>query len=208
MVAIRTPVLCLSAAAVLVVSVRFAESQDVCDHPANLTTNCAFTSGYSGWTLLYGQDFLSSRDGHNASGSLEGTSVSVGAEELYIFQCITPGFTLSGDYQVGSWVKVVSGQPSNCTAHALYYSDSACTPGFSLGWTIAEIVEFNAGWNWMGNSHPALSGAGSVAVQVGCIGPSAFTLRIDDVYYGQGIGPIFIDGFESGDTTAWSVTSP
>ncbi len=64
-------------------------------------------------------------------------------------------------------------------------------------------------WNFLSGTTGVLPpDANSVGVFIGAQGPlvASSQTRIDDVFVG--VAAIFADGFESGDTSAWSATVP
>lgn len=180
---------------------------DVCDDPSNQTLNCNFTYGIRGWVQYFGNSFLHSIDGNNAPGSIEGTSQSTMGYSLTINQCVG-GLSGLPSVNYGAWVRVVAGTVGRCYVKAYRYTDDNCTTYLDMN--LFEKTPRSGGWTWVGGQtllEPTVAG---IRIAVQCSSTSdPFTVRIDDIYLGEGVGDaIFLDGFEFGDTSAWSATVP
>ena len=94
-----------------------------------------------------------------------------------------------------------------------YFDATACT-GNSLGTAeVTSLLEDNGGvWSFSESivRTPVDAVSALCSYEVGPLGSdSLFDLYMDDLFFGAGDqGSIFEDGFESGDTSAWSGTQP
>lgn len=94
-----------------------------------------------------------------------------------------------------------------------YFDATGCT-GTSLGDSSVAAVLEDSGGTWTFNESIVHTPIGAVSAlctfETGPLGGnSLFDLYLDGLFFGAGdLGPIFSDGFESGDTSAWSSTVP
>lgn len=185
-----------------------AYGQDVCGESTNLTTNCAFTSGITDWTLGLGHDWAGVRDGHHASGSLEATSSSIAVSHTISFsQCVEPASFPPRVYGAGFWVKLISGMPESCAVSVIHYSTTGCFDYLTeQSWASLEL---SSSWRLVNVQFRASATTLSIELIATCGGATEFSARFDDFYLGDGIDPpLFADDFETSDTSGWSTVTP
>jgi len=197
--------LVLTCSALIIAFSSPASGQAPCESRKNLTGNCAFNVDIANWVQEKGDSFNHVTDGYYDPGSIEINSFSGGmGQNLSIHQCVD-GLVDSAVLGSGYWVSVVSGSANKCGLTLTQYSGSGCF-GY-VGSDFVETAGLDAGWNRVQGEFP--TAPGSVEVRVSCSGDFDFTVRIDDIYLGEGLGSaIFSDGFEQGDTGRWSSATP
>lgn len=120
---------------------------------------------------------------------------------------------VAGDtaYQLRAWGRVPAGSAAqNVVVYATWYDAG--------GFRIADSQTFFGSTPWTGDwlelggevtSYAnAVTAEVKVAVALAPSGADESVVRFDDVYFGLpgGSSDLFADGFESGETTAWSAT--
>ena len=153
-----------------------------------------------GGTLAYAAGL-----GETGDGAL-GTAEDFGT--LWAFQSKSPCFEAAPgqEFALGYWVKHLSGAvPDRCSAGWQQYSDLACSApsGGASG-----LDEFFPGANYIEvtGSHLVQAGTQAMSLVINCRGTTGpFEVLVDNGYARP---TIFTDGFETGDTTAWSAQAP
>ena len=183
-------------------------SQAQCPDPDNLIQNCGFETDTQGWDLLYGDSLTSSTaDSRSGIASGEIDAAFNPSGQAYWFWMEQFGIVIPGNepFLLGAYLKWASGPEGVCSLH--WYFFDGC-PGMPLGSGSSSNVFPNT-TTWTLASAQATTSADTqcMSVAVSCTEWTGdFTVRADDVYVFP-IG-IFFDGFESGDTSAWSATVP
>ncbi len=109
---------------------------------------------------------------------------------------------------VGASFRIAAGSPYGCCLEMTRYSDDNCTT--SLGSSGSCNAVFASSWARIGttrNLDPSIRG---IRISPICFSSTGvFSILIDDIYLGEGVGAIiFNDGFESGSTSVWSAQMP
>lgn len=201
---IRWPRLVLLVAAV-VAATSPAEAQLV---------NGEFDTDTSSWTvgtnatLMWSSD---DSDGDPGSGSADITNVSSSsADAIAVRQCggtVTPGET----YRLAGDILVPSGQTETGEARFLvqFYSLEQCT-GTNLGAFVSPGIPHTTTDVWTEETFRVVAPANAASIRVGLS-----VLKWEDVgtlaamFDGLVLAEeIFVDDFETGDTTMWSSTTP
>ena len=175
--------------------------------------NCGFDSGVGGWDALVGVNARRNRDQGNPSiGSYQLESVvdEDGDRETTLVSPCVP-IARSSTYQVEAQFKIVD--PSDAVTCGFFvagYSDSRCA-GAPNGMDSAEVRVSGAAWASLADTYASRAVDSSMEIYTFCYedasGP-VFTMLMDN-FIAEGPvsrSPIFSDGFESGDTSAWSRT--
>ncbi|MDA8019643.1 MAG: hypothetical protein MPN21_19555 [Thermoanaerobaculia bacterium] len=134
-------------------------------------------------------------------------------EASSIAQCVP--VTAEALYDLESWLRYDAATGALATyVQTCEFFDAVGCSGTSVGTTsIASLLEdIGATWEFSETTFHTPAGAVSAmcAFEVGAIGNDpAFNLYIDGLFLGGSNNPeIFSDGFESGNTSAWSSTVP
>lgn len=197
----------LAALALLVGAPVSVRAQGVCSDPANRTLNCDFATDISGWVPEIASNLSYSLDGNVGPGSIEVQSQLDTTDEIAkINQCVG-GLAGLSSIDVGASFRIAAGTPYGCGIEATRYSDDNCTTYMGAGGTYTYVY---AHWSRIGttiNLDPAIRG---IRISPICFSSTGvFSVRIDDIYLGEGVGAIiFNDGFESGSTSVWSAGVP
>jgi hypothetical protein len=182
-------------------------AQGDCSDPDNRTLNCEFATDISGWVPEFGSGFSHSFDGDVGPGSVEVDSQLVSDHTAKINQCVG-GLAGLSSVDVGASFRMVAGSIYGCGVEATKYGDDNCTTYMGLSGYYDDVSA--SVWSWIGGTlalDPSIRGIRISAICYSLVG--AFTVRIDDVYLGEGVGPIiFMDGFEIGSTSMWSAAVP
>lgn len=177
----------------------------------NLVTNPAFDTELAGWDSLAGSGQWDPLDagGSVSSGSALITGAGPGTTLSQVLaQCIQ---VVSGwHYDFGSRAFVPSGMSASAYAFVKinYYSDSLCSKFVSAegGSTLLFDVDI---WTEIFGTEQVPDGANYVRIAL-AVGKDSddpvVSVHHDDVYLMA--ATIFTDGFETGDTQAWSSTMP
>jgi len=176
-----------------------------CTQPGNLVSNCGFVTDISLWaftadsaTRVAGgasSPGAAALDRHDAIGAIEAISA-----------CIS--FSPSSTYDVGASFRLQSGAvPSPCSLDVWLYSDSTCTT-----YTTFSTFSFapSSVWSEINNSITPAAGLASAQFRLACFSASDFVMHVDDFIFRSGFldAEIFLDGFESGNVSAWSAAVP
>ena len=153
-----------------------------------------------GGTLTYAAGLGETGDG--AIGSAEDYGGLWGVSVDSPCFAVAPG----QEFALGYWVKHLSGAvPDRCSAGWQQYSDLACT-AFSGGAIGKDEFVPGADYIEVTGSHVVEAGTQALGLIIDCRGPvGPFEVLVDNAYARISI---FADGFESGDTTAWSSAVP
>ena len=180
---------------------------------ADLVSNGGFPSGIADWHLVGRGSMAHSADGSGAPGSLEIDGGLAGdATQAVAGQCISP-VSPGQALEFEASVRVVSGSPANCRV-ALFESDRDDCLWIDLGAEVRRTT-FSTGWdNLAGGTLTTSVWTRSVEVRLHCANAGGDTdplqVRFDNVAVNTtGVTDvIFSDGFESGNTSAWSSVVP
>jgi hypothetical protein len=130
-------------------------------------------------------------------------------ETFEAYQCLE--VTASKSYELGlnSMIDSAVGDAPTLSATVCFFRNLGCTD--LLKTSEAVVAEGNSGGNW-GSRLVFSAGAPveALSAQVGFVvqGGSAavFTLHLDEAAFFEDL--LFVDGFESGDSSRWSGTNP
>jgi len=178
--------------------------------PDNAFSNGHLDCDLAGWTLtsanpgeiVYSPD---DADGSNLSGSVEITNLAMNTL-FEISQCVAARAGV--DLPVTGLVRFAAAPAvfASVTRECVFFSASDCT-GTALGSSTTTVLASDTGGAWVTFGGSAISP--SAAVSADCAfrvtNPTGanFTAWFDQLYFDNG-NRIFADGFESGDTSAWS----
>lgn len=193
---LRIATLALAAA----LGVRVAEARQ-CTFGWNLVPNCDFAVDLAEWEL-FGDSFVHvPDDGHFAPGCVE-IDRSLGGGTSATTACID--VEPSVGYTVGGSARLVSGaQPWDCHLSATLYFEPDCS-GSQFG--ADDLIPITSDWTDFSRLFLMHETTQSVQVRFTCYNAAAdFVVRLDDFWFAAAI---FRDGFESGDTSAWSIAVP
>lgn len=172
-----------------------------CDDPANLVPNCGFDTDLAGWTFSADSTAHVPGDGVSAPGSAE-VDRHDGTQAFEVFSAcldVDPSTT----YKLAIAARVVAGPgPDGCVVSFVEHSSADCNS------FVAEPfipVLFGTSWQRFLWSRTTSATTQSARLRLACNGAADFTVRVDD---GEVVPAVFADGFEAGNTTAWSVTVP
>lgn len=188
-------------ASLLALAGRAAEARH-CVFGSNLVPNCDFAVDLSEWDFTGDSELHVSTDGHFAPGcAAVDRHDGVGSMEAFT-ACLD--VEPSTDYVVGGSARVASGAvPTACLLSVIHYSDADCSV------YVAEPfndIPVSASWAEFSRIHGMGATTESAKVRFVCTHASVdFVMRLDDFWFAN---VIFDDGFEGGDTDAWSVTVP
>jgi hypothetical protein len=178
--------------------------------PANLFANGHFDCDTSLWALTSatpGEIFHSTADsdGSSVSGSLE--FMQLGVNTSYeATQCVSHMTGGSADLSALSQVTADPGVVLSLTAFCESFAGTGCS-GQSLGNSSTTAILGDSGGAWLPIALTVAEQPGSqsklCSFAVRAPTGDDFILRLDQAILEVG-GEIFADGFESGDTTAWS----
>lgn len=219
--AVRSLVLFLSALAIA--GAATGQPIDCTNDPRNVFRfeNCGFRSGIGGWTDLVGTAAtFNAGEGDPAPGSYQIDSIvpteddsgDDGDREVAVRSPCVP-IVPSSTYQVEARFRIVD--PSDavqCGFFVAGYSDAACS-GAPNGMDSPEIRVSGTSWASLSETYVSRPADSSMEIFAFCYedpsGP-VFTILMDNFIAGGPVSrsPIFSDGFESGDASAWSRTVP
>jgi len=180
------------------------------DNPINLLrlSNCGFDVDISGWTLVRGDLFVHHPiEGYSdpGAGYIEPTYYAIlqRAEFELDSPCVqVANFT---EYYFGAYVKAAVGAVT-CGVFLFEYSDTTC--GNWLSGIGGSPTTSYGDWVRMESQLTTSPITQSARIRFWCQDVSVFQALIDDAFIQNIPLDIFADGFESGDTTAWSNTVP
>ena len=194
---VRIATLALAAA----LGVRVAEARQ-CTFGWNLVPNCDFAVDLAEWTLFGDSAVHVPDDGHFAPGCVAidrnggpGTTIATSA-------CIEvepdAGYTSGGSARLASGT-----QPWECRLSVSQWSEANCSGSV---FDPSELVPITNAWTEFSRLDRMQATTLSAQVRFVCYNPAAdFVVRLDDFWLSSAI---FTDGFESGDTSAWSIAVP
>jgi hypothetical protein len=172
-----------------------------CTLAGSMVPNCGFDTDDSWWSFSADQVTWVSADCATGPGCLEidrHDAVSA-AEALSSCAPVVPG----AEYGFGGSFRLESGAiTQTCGVGLWLHSDAGCltflTPWFATFAITPAWREQVAGATMPGDAH-------SVILRLVCYSESEFVMRIDDALV---VAAVFVDGFESEDSTRWSATVP
>ncbi len=199
----QSALITLLAGAVVAVVAGPATATD-CTQPGNLVPNCGFVSNLSSWYFTADSETHIPDGGASTPGAAE-LDRHDGVEAIEAFSACIAVSPMT-NYDLGASFRVPSGIGLfGCTVDVVQFSDVSC-----VAYDSSSSYGFIPGFDWSEISDFITTGAGvaSVFLRMACFSSSDFVIRIDDFMFGQGLvfGPVFADGFESGDTQAWSTS--
>ena len=200
---------CIAVVLLLMASIPCAQSQ-------NLIDNGDFDADVSGW-IATGPDLSiewdpSDYSGSPSSGSLLATNSHASAAYYAAWSCVN-SVSEGKSYTLSGWIKKPSGQTASGTAKIYWYwrSSPSCGGTQTISQSTPSVSDADQ-WTYVSTaSEAAPEGAMSAQVVV-YISKTTVTPGTSQAYF-DGLdfrvkGSIFIDGFESGDTSAWSSAVP
>lgn len=180
----------------------------------NLLTNGDFDNDVAGWTAgLFPVTWDGASDYQNdpSSGSALILNNDPSAAYATATQCVD-GVVAGEAYRLSTWLRVPPGQTGSgyATVYISWFSQPGCG-GAWLSETTTSGISSSDGWTDL----PAAVGqapatAQSARVYLNCYKLSSdgeLQASFDHVVFDLN-APIFADGFESGDTSAWSYGPP
>jgi hypothetical protein len=180
--------------------------QDCTLEPDNRVENCGFDAAIAPWTDLFGTATHDPSEGFASSGAaaLSGGVLSNG-HEIHFRQCITP-VAPEVIYRFGGALRGGTTLPDDCRLRASTRSATDCSGGGTFA--SSTMVPTSAAWvSFVEDELTTTSTTVAVELSVICIRDAGnFDVHFDDAYFGE--VPLFFDGFESGNTSAWSSSAP
>jgi hypothetical protein len=175
----------------------------------SLLTNPNFDTNLDGWTFsgVGSADWNPADvDGSGSSGSVRwSASDSTGAQAIWQTVVSVPG-----DHEVSVYIYVPSGQivPPQPKIQMSSYTTPDCAAGTREGFVTSQPATTFDSWVLVTISEHWFPTANCVAIDLQLDAPSGS----ESVAYFDAVSLItpivFMNGFESGDTTAWSATVP
>lgn len=181
--------------------------------PINLFTNGHLDCGLGGWTISETipssvVDSTVDADDSTLSGSasISNTSATGVAESFSLGQCVVVGAARL--HNIGRVVRIDADAGITLTVSTdCEYFDTPDCVGTGLGLTEHDTAMQDTSGLWQSVQHPALSPAGAVSAMCRSILETADG-SVFDAWFDQLVmtdtTTIFVDGFESGNTNAWS----
>ena len=184
---------------------------------SDLLRNPNFDSSITTWATLPATPGVVRFDAEDSDGwAVSGSAVMdfVSGTQFYgLSQCVQVVDT--ADYLFGGRVRTAS--PSAIDPEAFgqvqYYSSTNCSTGVLGTEVLGTVVAGDTAGVWVAlaeSQHTPPVGARSAYVSfLADAGAAAsFTTAFDTLSFRVEVGALFADGFESGDSTAWSATVP
>ena len=179
-------------------------------HGQNLLANPSFTSDFSGWVNFVGDAVWDPLDanGSPSSGSALLTHDDTSTSTQVLVQCLPVAANSTFNLSGRSYVPSGQGVSGWAMVRVLWFSDDSCVDFLdTAGTNVSGLVDT---WsNLWSDVLQSPTGTRSVRVTLSLGGPlgpgNEFSAHFDDIFFYE---VLFIDGFESGDTTFWSATSP
>lgn len=205
----------LSIGALAVAGVAFGQPIDCTNVAGNVLRfeNCGFESGIAGWTDFVGVNATPNLgDGRPSPGSYQIDSV-VDDEGDRVTTIHSPCALIapSSTYDVEAQFKIVDPADAvQCGFFVAGYSSTGCT-GSPNGEDSGEIRVTGSNWGTLNDTYESRPNDSSLNIFAFCYedpsGPT-FTMLMDNFIAAGPISgsPVFSDGFESGDTSAWNKT--
>jgi hypothetical protein len=173
-----------------------------CSIAGNPVPNCGFDSDLSGgWYFTDDTVSWLGTDGAHAPGCVELDR----ADSVEVMEAFTGCFVVSPSttYGVGGSGRRPSGTIDNgCYLTLIEYMDDTCGAGPSA---TSHLVSMSAGWTDFVRPITTLATTHSAQEQLACYSSTDFVVRLDDFFLARAL---LVDGFESGDTSAWSSVTP
>ena len=172
-----------------------------CGVAGNLVPNCGFDVDLANWTLNGEPALHVAGDGASAPGC----AALDRYESLQMIEAVSDclGVEPLQPYALAMSVRLASGAvPDICFLSLLEYSDASC------GAFLFEdffLVHFDPTWRELRRGRTVGASTQSAYLKLTCSGPSDFVVRIDD---GVVVPVVFADGFETFDTSFWSLAVP
>jgi hypothetical protein len=191
----------LATAAALLVATSCPAGARSCTVAGNLVPNCGFDVDYVGWNLTTDLPTWVADDCSTGPGclTLDRWDFNGAIEAITTCMDATPSTYWAFG---GSWRLDSGTASSGCFLSLAQYSDGDCTTFLS-----ETIVPRSIGSIWREQlSGLMTSGATqSVKLKLACFSQVEFLVRIDDFFY---LPAVFVDGFDAGNTSAWSLSLP
>ncbi len=178
-----------------------------CPDPNGYVPNCGFETDTSGWHQNSPPALSrTTSDAHSGSASGEvDNNGDYNATFKYFFQSSSDCLAVNsgGPYTFDIWFKGGSGTPvTGCNMLVQYHSAASCGGGVTAYVYTSSVTADTTGWTRSTATTQLPPGTKSILLWPECFyGDSSFTVLIDDV---NAVGPLFADGFETGDTSLWS----
>lgn len=173
-----------------------------CTFSSNLVANCDFATDLSSWYFTADSAVHVPNDGATALGcAAVDRHDGVHAMEAFSDCVLVPsGF----DFGAGGSIRLASGAAINCNFAVWLFTDTICG-AFLADRTISPALPTST-WSAFFGFFAGDATAHSAKVRYYCSNESQdFVVRLDDFWL---VPLIFHDGFESGNTNAWSVVVP
>jgi hypothetical protein len=194
--------------AVLALPAAGAAATFYCPDHRNLVANCGFEVDTAGWAVSAESFTRTEASAHGGVASAEGLALFNPVNDTYRLQISTCSPVHSGGlYRVGAWFEsVASGPVANCRAWLQAHGSTNCIGPvldfFNGSWVTAQ----DGVWTASVSSTTLPVGTRGVATFAACThSPVSFVVRVDDIFL---LGPLFADGFETGDAGEWSAVEP
>lgn len=173
-----------------------------CSITGNPVPNCGFDSDLSGgWYFTGDSSTWVGTDGAFAPGCAE-IDRHDGVRVIEAFTDCLPA-TPATAYAAGGSARRVSGTMENpCNFALIEYTDAGCGAGPSESFGMVSVA---AGWTDVALPFTTLATTHSAQLKLVCASDLDFVIRIDDFSL---VRALLVDGFESGDTSAWSSVTP
>lgn len=165
----------------------------------NLVPNCGFTSNTIGWeNETAGVCVHNTSNGASAVGNITCTSLSGAISHVVRFRrCLPTANGVNGGYlyRYGAFAQQVTGNNVSCTVEAADFTSDNCQ--FNVN-AVTTFLGGAAPPNYaqsVAASYELAPLAVSAHVRIACTGPSAFQVRVDDVFFRE--ETIFKNGFQT-----------
>ena len=180
----------------------------------NLIQNPGFDSDLSGWVNPFGYPAVwDSRDASNSASSgstILTNTIGNGGSTGILRQCLE--VSEGSQIDASAMVYQASGQTGEGVGsfRFTFYSDTTCQNLISTTYYSSAFADFDT---WFEVNKTATAPASTAAVLLylavsGQIQAEDFSAHFDDVVLTASSSPIFADGFEIGNTSAWSSAVP
>jgi hypothetical protein len=173
-----------------------------CSLAGNPVPNCGFDSDLGGgWYFTDDSESWLGTDGAHAPGCVELDR----ADSVGVMEAFTGCFVVSPatTYGVGGSGRRTSGTIENgCSVAMIEYTDGACGAGPSATYHPVTVA---AGWTDFVRPITTLATTHSAQEYLECGSGADFVVHLDDFFVAPAL---LVDGFESGDTSAWSSVTP
>ncbi len=180
----------------------------------NLLTNGSFDTDIAGWENPYSRIAnwapLDANDSPISGSAALTNDVMNGGSLTILNQCIEVS---AGDLvEIAAKIYHPSGQAGEGTGRLRinFYSDISCSTTID-SWLYAYVPSDLDMWHDTGRADSAPDTTAAVRLDLavrGLSGGTQFTAHFDDVSLTATPSVVFVDGFENGDTSAWSSVTP